>query len=66
MALIDNIYCTNSESKEQIPCKLQYCKPTAIVNRRDFLGRTPLHVAVMFNNKQAAETLLYLGANPHI
>ena len=36
------------------------------MNLRDKKGRTPLHVAVAFNNKTAAECLLYLGANPHI
>jgi ankyrin repeat protein len=66
MQLIDTLYCTNSPPKEAIPCVIQYCKPTAIVNRRDAKGRTALHLAVVFNNKQAAETLLHLGANPHI
>ncbi len=37
-----------------------------LMNLRDFRGRTPLHVAIAFNNKVAAETLLYLGANPHV
>ena len=36
------------------------------MNLRDKKGRTPLHMAVAFNNKAAAECLLYLGANPHI
>ena len=37
-----------------------------LMNLRDYRGRTPLHVAIAFNNKVAAETLLYLGANPHV
>lgn len=37
-----------------------------LINLRDYRGRTALHVAIAFNNKVTAETLLYLGANPHI
>ncbi len=37
-----------------------------LINLRDHRGRTALHVAIAFNNKVTAETLLYLGANPHI
>jgi ankyrin repeat protein len=29
-------------------------------------GRTALHMAVAFNNKNAVETLLFLNANPLI
>jgi ankyrin repeat protein len=36
------------------------------MNLRDKKGRTPLHMAVAFNNKEAAETLMHLGASPHI
>ena len=36
------------------------------MNHRDKHGRTALHVAVAFNNKVAVETMLHLGANPHI
>jgi len=36
------------------------------MNYRDHHGRTALHVAIAFNNKVAAETMLHLGANPHI
>lgn len=36
------------------------------MNLRDKKGRTPLHMAIAFNNKEAAETLLHLGASPHI
>ena len=36
------------------------------MNLRDKMGRTPLHMAIVFNNKEAAETLMYLGANPHV
>ena len=36
------------------------------MNRRDNTGRTALHIAIMFNNKSTAETLLNLGANPHV
>ena len=37
-----------------------------LVNFRDFKGRTALHVAVIWGNKAACETLLYLKANPLI
>lgn len=39
---------------------------TSLLNFRDWKGRTPLHFAVMFNNKAACESLLFLKANPHI
>lgn len=38
----------------------------SMVNFRDRLGRTALHVAVAFENKAAVETLLFLNANPLI
>jgi ankyrin repeat protein len=66
MFQIDNLFSQGLEEREKRPCETQYCKPTSVINRRDHLGRTPLFVAVAFNNKQAVETLLYLGANPHI
>eukprot|EP00347_Sterkiella_histriomuscorum_P016183 403354171 len=37
-----------------------------IINFRDLKGRTALHVAVAFNNKNAVETQLFLNANPLI
>jgi ankyrin repeat protein len=61
MGLIDTLFC-NLDEKEPIPCEKQYSS----INRRDNKGRTALFVAVAFNNKQAVETLLHLGANPHI
>jgi hypothetical protein len=36
------------------------------MNLRDKKGRTPLHMAIAFNNKETAEALLNLGASPHI
>ena len=66
MNLIDTLFKGDEQASEQVPCQRQYCKKTGIMNRRDHLGRTPLFVAVAFNNKKAVETLLYLGANPHI
>ena len=36
------------------------------MNYRDRHGRTALDVAIAFNNKVAVETMLHLGANPHI
>ena len=33
------------------------------INFRDHLGRTPLHIAAIWKNKAACETLLYLKAN---
>jgi ankyrin repeat protein len=66
LGLLDTIFCTGLETIEKIPCEKQYCKANSIINRRDFKGRTPLFAAVAFNNKQAVETLLHLGANPHI
>ena len=38
----------------------------SLLNFRDWKGRTPLHYAVMFDNKQALEAMLYLKANPHV
>jgi ankyrin repeat protein len=38
----------------------------SIINFRDWKGRTPLHVAAIWGNKIACETLLYLKANPLI
>lgn len=38
----------------------------SILNFRDHKGRTPLHIASIWNNKIAIETLLYLKANPLI
>jgi len=64
MDLIDKLFIGEEEPVEEEPCSTQYSK--GIVNHRDHKGRTPLHVAVSFNNKASAETLLYLGANPHI
>lgn len=65
MNLIDTLF-SDKEPKEAVPCSKQFTKSTGIVNFRDKLGRTALHMAVAFGNKMAAETLLYLGANPHI
>jgi ankyrin repeat protein len=66
MSLLDGIFSVSIEAKEKEPCEKQFCKSTSIINRRDNKGRTPLFAAVAFNNKQAVETLLHLGANPHI
>jgi ankyrin repeat protein len=38
----------------------------SLLNFRDFMGRTPLHIAAIWGNKAAIETLLYLKANPLI
>lgn len=38
----------------------------SILNFRDHKGRTALHIAAIWNNKAACETLLYLKANPLI
>lgn len=38
----------------------------SLINFRDHKGRTPLHIAAIWNNKAACETLLYLKANPLI
>lgn len=65
MVILDNVFLAD-EATEKVPCEKQYCKVTSIINRRDHKGRTPLFAAVAFNNKQAVETLLHLGANPHI
>lgn len=37
-----------------------------LINFRDYMGRTPLHICAMWSNKVACETLLFLKANPHI
>lgn len=64
MDLIDSLFLENSEAIETLPTKKQVTK--GLMNCRDHKGRTALHMAIAFNNKVAAETLLYLGANPHI
>lgn len=66
MDLIDTLFKNDNKPTESIPCAVQFCKATGLVNRRDNQGRTPLHVAIAFHNKVAAETLILLGANPHI
>ena len=38
----------------------------SLLNFRDHKGRTPLHIAAIWGNKAACETLLYLKANPLI
>jgi len=38
----------------------------SLLNFRDHKGRTALHIAAIWGNKEAAETLLYLKANPLI
>ena len=38
----------------------------SIINFRDHKGRTALHIAAIWGNKNACETLLYLKANPLI
>ena len=38
----------------------------SLLNFRDHKGRTALHIAAIWNNKAACETLLYLKANPLI
>lgn len=38
----------------------------SILNFRDYMGRTPLHIAAIWGNKNVVETLLYLKANPLI
>ena len=35
----------------------------SILNFRDHKGRTPLHIAAIWGNKEACETMLYLKAN---
>lgn len=65
MDLIDTLF-TDKPTNETIPVTLQFGKAGSIMNLRDAKGRTPLHMAIIFNNKEAAETLMYLGANPHI
>ena len=37
-----------------------------LMNHRDHKGRTALHMAIAMNNKVASETMLHLGANPHV
>ena len=38
----------------------------SIINFRDHMGRTALHIAAIWGNKNVCETLLYLKANPLI
>lgn len=65
MDLIDTLF-TDKTTKEPLPVTQQYGKANSIMNLRDKKGRTPLHMAILFNNKEATETLMYLGANPHV
>ena len=65
MDLIDTLFL-EKPVVEPLPVTQQYGKPNNIMNLRDKKGRTPLHMAVAFNNKEAAEALLHLGASPHI
>ena len=64
MNLIDKLFTSECVAVESLPARKQVMR--GIMNYRDSKGRTALHMAVAFNNKVAAETLLYLGANPHI
>ena len=64
MDLIDTLFINESEAIESVPTSKQMVK--GLMNCRDKKGRTALHMAIAFNNKVTAETLLYLGANPHI
>ena len=64
MNLIDTLFVDNNEAIESLPTSKQVVK--GLMNYRDKKGRTALHMAIAFNNKVTAETLLYLGANPHI
>jgi hypothetical protein len=65
MDLIDTLFVNKPES-EPIPVTQQYGKANNIMNLRDNKGRTPLHMAIAFNNKESMEALLNLGASPHI
>ena len=64
MDLIDTLFVKEDEAIESVPTSKQMVK--GLMNCRDKKGRTALHMAIAFNNKVTAETLLYLGANPHI
>ena len=64
MDLIDSLFLENAEAIEAVPVSKQAVR--GLMNYRDLKGRTALHMAIAFNNKVTAETLLYLGANPHI
>lgn len=64
MDLIDSLFKDQGEAQEPIPSSRQVMK--GLMNSRDSHGRTALHMAIAFNNKVAAETMLHLGANPHI
>ena len=63
MDLVDTLF-KKDETNEQVPTTRQFLK--GLMNYRDLNGRTALHIAIAFNNKVAAETMLHLGANPHI
>lgn len=65
MELLDSLF-TDKEAVEKLPVTQQYGKLNNIMNLRDKKGRTPLYMAIAMNNKEAAETLLNLGASPHI
>ena len=64
MDLIDSLFLEGAEAIEAVPVTKQVAR--GLMNHRDAKGRTALHMAIGFNNKVAAETLLYLGANPHV
>lgn len=62
MNKIDNLFISKPYKKGEV---LQVSLKS-MVNFRDRLGRTALHIAVAFENKAAVETLLFLNANPLI
>ena len=77
MNKIDKLYIPASELNKKTPKKNkdqeedEFIGPpqvslNSIINFRDLKGRTALHIAVAFNNKNAVETLLFLNANPLI
>ena len=61
--MIDTLFKKGDGEQNQV---IEQTGPKNILNYRDHLGRTALHLAVAVSNKEAVETLLYLGANPHV
>jgi hypothetical protein len=63
MTQVDKLFVSKANYKKG---EVMQVSLKSMVNFRDRLGRTALHVAVALGHKEAVETLLFLNSNPHI